>query len=314
MSTLTLLQSLLKGKSIPIIYLVGILYLFSIDIIVFLLLGYHPKDIFYMIDIQKIILINTIIITFFVLFAVMVKKHLIASASIVFILTVLYAIFHNSNIEEYFNIVVLFFVLFSMLVFDFYKVWIETFFDTLVKLAIANITIGLLLTSIIVVNISYNIESWNTLINNNNNNKIELKKYIAPFFITGTKSFNSTYLQELNYDLKVFSNSSFTKKLSEKIYKQDITNKENFILIASNDTIINHKPITTYYYDNDNIKNLFIINPNSCNKNICQLHTIIAQQVNKNDISKGYTLISEYTHKVDLENTLPNELENIKGF
>jgi len=104
------------------------------------------------------------------------------------------------------------------------------------------------------------------------------------------------------------------KKLSEKIYKQDITNKENFILIASNDTIINHKPITTYYYDNDNIKNLFIINPNSCNKNICQLHTIIAQQVNKNDISKGYTLISEYTHKVDLENTLPNELENIKGF
>jgi len=58
---------------------------------------------------------------------------------------------------------------------------------------------------------------------------------------------------------------------------------------------------TVNYYDVGDIKNIFIINPATCNTNECELHTLILKRRNKNDVTKDYNLISIYTKKVLLD-------------
>lgn len=310
MSVITLLQSFLKEKSIPIIYLVGILYLFSIDIIVLTLLSYHPRDFFYLLDIQKIVLFNTIIITFFIILMMMIRKHLIASTTIIVILAIFYAMSHNLNINDFLNPIIVLLAFLVAIVFNVYKVWIEPWLDNLLKISIANAIIGFFIASIITTYINGNIARWDDVIMYDD--KIILDRTPTPFLIIQPKSFNPIYLQNLNQDLKLFVNSDFAKSFSEQIYEQDEITDRDFIIVPHNGIIINNNPITIYYYNIEDIKNIFIINPKTCNKDgKCILKTLITKAINKNDVSKGYQLISEYSHEIELKNTITQQ---VKGF
>lgn len=300
MSILTFLESWLKEKSIPVIYILSVLYLFLIDIIILLLLGYQPRDILFLVDIEKIVLFNTFIIIVFTLIYLMIKKHLIASATIAFLLTISYAMYYNEDSDKYLDITLYIFGFIVLLAFNIYKVVVEPWLDTLWKLSIANVFIGFLFTTMIIIFIDGNIFQWNSLIKNNT--KIELDRTHNPFLVVKPKSFSPIYLQELNQDLKLFTNSTFVKKLSKQFYIQDNVNNQNFVLVPHNGRVINNKPITIYYYDVENIKNIFILNPTTCDKDgKCELQTLITKAVNKNDSSKGYQLISDYTNVVQIE-------------
>ena len=315
MSVITLIQSFLKEKSIPIIYLVGVLYLFSIDIVVLILLGYYPKDFFYLLDVQRIVLFNTIIITFFTILMIMIRKHLIASATIIIVLASLYAMSNNLDVNNFLSPILILFVFFVALVFNAYKVWIEPWLDNLLKLSIANGLIGFFIALIMFVYIDGNIAKWNDAIIHDD--KIILDKTPTPFLIIQPKSFNPIYLQNLNQDLKLFVNSDFAKSFLEQTYEQDEITDKDFVLIPHSGTIINDNPITVYYYNIDDIKNIFIINPKTCNKDgKCILKTLITKAINKNDASKGYQLISEYSHEIELKNTITQQVEAsmTKGF
>lgn len=300
MSILTLVESWLKGKSIPLIYLVGIVYLFSIDIVILLLLGYHPKDILFLIDIQKIVLLNTIIIISFVLLYLMIKKHLIASTMIAFILTAVYARYNNIDLDSHFDIVFTLFVILFVLVFNVYEYFERLVLDTLWKLNVFNIFIGFLFATITVMLINYNMSQWNSLIENNN--KVELNRLATPLLVIKPKSFNTLNLQELNQDLQLLVNSTYRDNFSKQTYRQDDISNENVVLIPHDGTLKNNKAITIYYYDMDDIKNIFILDPSTCDKDgVCELQTLITRAINKNDISKGYQLISDYKHLVQIE-------------
>lgn len=301
MSVLTLLESLSKEKSIPIIYLIGIIYLFSIDITIFFLLDFQSKDILYLLDIQKILLFNTVLITFFIVFSILIKKHFISITTMVFILTLFYAVYNNQEPDTYLKGVLIIFLIVSMLVFNIYKIWIEEHWLNNFKiLTIANIIIGILITIIYVMFINSHISQWQNI--TLNEKKIELNREVTPHILIEPKSFNPVYLQELNQNIKLFTNLNLINKISNMIYKEDDINNKNFILIPHNDSKINNTFITTYYYDVNDIKNIFILNPNTCKKNKeCKLEIFITKAINKNDISKGYQLISNYTHTVKLK-------------
>lgn len=295
MSILTLLESWSKNKAIPIIYLVGILYLFLIDIVVVIQLGYEPKDISSLINIEKILLFNTFIITIYAIFALTLKKHLIVTATIVFFLTAMFATSHDLDFQNYFSTVAMIVLFIIIIVFNVYKNFIEPWIDdSLWKIISVNLFFGVIIAFMTIIYVDKSIYKWDAVIKTNN--KLELNRASSPFLILEPKSFNTIYLQELNQNLKLFVNSKFIKNFSKQLYIKDNVNNQNFVVIPNDDTVINNMPITVYYYNVGNIKNIFIINPNTCNKKgECELQTLITKAVNKNNVSQGYQLIANYT-------------------
>lgn len=297
MTLLSSLQDWIKNKYIPIIYLILILYLFLIDFIVLILLDYQPKDITYLIDIDKIMYFNAFIITVFLLINFLVKKHFIATLTIIISLLSIYDFYFDKNMDNYIRVSTIIIIFMALLSYNVYKDNIESFFDDKpLILVIANIVIGLLISILIAICINNNLYNWNTIIGNT---KLEFNKKISPHLIINTKSFNPIYLQKLNQDLKLFVNPTFIRKNLKQFYIKD--NNKKFIIIPYDNKIINDLPITVYYYNVKNIKNIFIINPSTCANMKCELQTLITKAINKNDFSKGYQLISNYKHSVKIK-------------
>jgi hypothetical protein len=299
MSLIDSIHSWLKENSIPIIFIIGALYLFFIDIIVVFLLGYQPKDISYLVDVERIIFFNTVIITVFTILYWMIKKRLVSTFTIIVLSSVAYALYFNQEADKYLDVILFIIGFITLLAFNIYKTMIEAWYDdSLWKLSIANVIIGFLLTAFIVIFINNNISKWDNIIKNDT--KLQFDKTTNPFLIINAKSFNPVYLQELNQDLKLFVNPTFAKRNFNQFDTKDDENKD-FVLIPHNDKLINYTLVTTYYYNVEDIKNIFILNPSTCNKNgECELQTLITKAINKNDTSKGYRLISNYKHIVKI--------------
>jgi len=210
MTEFKFLDSINNIKLIPTLYLFMILYFFSIDIITAKFLGYHAKDIFLLIDIQKVIYTTAMMILFFSLIGLMVKKSLIASITVVIIFTVLYAPNYNTSIEDAVNIVGTIFILVVILAYNFYDKIISYFDDNGLILNSIRIGISLFIGIFIYLQISTNINNWKVF--KFKNNKVELKQFITPRIIFEPKSLNPIYLQSLNQSLKVFVNHKFLKR------------------------------------------------------------------------------------------------------
>ncbi|WP_428737414.1 hypothetical protein [Sulfurimonas sp.] len=308
---LNFLESTFKEKSLPLIYLVAVLYLFSIDIVVLILLGYQTKDIFYLLDMQKIILLNTIILTSFTMLMVMIKKHFIATSTIVILLAVFYAMSYDLDINDFLNPIIFLYAFFVALAHKAYDNWVLPWIDdNLLKLSFVNAMIGLIIATLTALYIDKNLDQWNNA--KLEDGKIVLNRTSTPWFIVQPKSFNPIYLQSLNQDLKLFVNSNFAESFSQQIYKQDEIIDSDFIYIPHDGSYINNNIITIYYYNIDDIKNIFFISDKN-GKTI--LHTLITKAINKNDMSKGYQLISEYSHEIKLHNTITQQAEasEVKG-
>ena len=309
MDTLKIIENLKKIQLIPTLFLSIVLYLFLIDIIIAMLLGYSPRDYLYLIDIKKVIYINTIVLIFFILIGIIIKKSFIASAVAVSIFTLMYAIYYDLEIEKLFNVMIFLFFFIAALSFNAYDKFVEHFADELwIKILISGLA-SLFMSIFFIGLISNNLNNWQII--EFQNNKINIIKPITPHTILEAKSLNSAHLQNLNQNLKIYMNSQLSNKLSKQIYEVELSNNQDYLLIPYDGLQSNNYEVTSNYYDVNDVKNIFIINPNSCNKNKCELHTLITKQVNKNDLSKGYQLISEYTHEVDLTNTLTQQ---VKGF
>ena len=300
MTEFKFLDSINSIKLIPTLYLFMILYFFSIDIITAKYLGYAAKDIFLLIDIQKVIYTTSIMLLFFSIIGLIVRKSLIASIAVVFMFTILYAPNFNFNFEDAFKVVGAVFMLVVILTYDLGNKFIEYFDDNELKGNGIRIFVSLFLSLIIYLQIDNNIKNWQGFKFNNVNSKVQLKKSITTNIIFETKSLNPIYLQSLNQSLKVFASQNILNKISEQIFEKK-ANTKKFLLVPSDNFQFKKYSITVNYYDVGDIRNIFIINPATCNTNECELHTLIVKRRNKNDVTKGYNLISIYTKKVLLD-------------
>lgn len=312
LDTLKIIENLKKIQLIPTLFLSIVLYLFSIDIITAMILGYSPKDYLYLIDIKKVVYINSAVLILFTLIGIIIKKSFIASAIAVSILTIIYALYNGLEIEKLLNVMAFLFFFVAALSFNVYDKAVDHFVDKPWNKVLISSIASILMSVFFMQFISNNLNNWKII--EFHNSKIEITKPITAHTLIEAKSLNSTHLQSLNQNLKVYMNSQLSYKLAKQIYGIDLVNSQNYILIPHDGSQSGNFEVTSNYYDVNDVKNIFIINPNSCHKNKCKLHTLITKQVNKNDISKGYQLISKYTYEVELKNTITDKAEEVKGF
>jgi hypothetical protein len=298
MTELKVLESLKNIKAISTFYLFMILYFFSIDIITAKYLGYYTKDLLFLIDIQHVVYITSSMLLIFVIIGLIVKKSLIASFTVVAIFIMLYMPNHGSDWEYAFKILIAILLLIVVLVHNIYDEYIISFLeDNILYLNAARVFIGIVIGLLIYVQIKHSTNNWKVF---KFKDKVELRHPITPNIIFESKSFNPIHLQSLNQNLKVFANQEIINNLSKKIFETNKKDKDFFLVPYDNYDLKKYK-LTVNYYDNKDIRNIFIINPNTCITNQCELHTLIVKQIHKNDISKGFNLISKYTNKVSLD-------------
>jgi len=290
-----------KIKFIPSFYLLMILYFFLIDIITALALGYQTKDLLFLIDFELVISHTTLMLSLFLIISFIVKKSSFISFLVIFIPLALYYIINNFTISPFFYIVSIVFIVILMLVNERYEkiinyiansFWIkmfQTFISVLIALFLYSVT-------------KNSIDNWK---NFKIDNKIQLTKPIGLNYIFESKSLNPIRLQSLNQSFKVFANPKIINELSKEIFGNNLQNKYS-IQIPYDNFIYQDNNIIVNYYDINEIKNVFIINPAHCNKEECKLYTLILKQRHTTDTTQGFNLITKYTHSITISNYSPH--------
>ena len=248
----SIIDGLKKIKLIPTIFLTFALYLFSIDLLTIILLGYEPKDYLYLIDTEKVLSSTILTIAFLGLIGLIIKKSFIASGVAVFIFASVYALVYDLNYDNTIKTAGMLFLIIAVFAFNIKEFFIDFFGDERWKVVIINIISGITISIILLVWLDNNFNNWNIVVDKDE--KIEFIKDKTPYMLINTKSFNPVYLQKTSHNLKVYVYPELAKELSEKIYNQKFSNKNNFILVPHDNFQTSNSILTSNYYDVDDIK------------------------------------------------------------
>ncbi|MDQ7046905.1 MAG: hypothetical protein Q9M39_04535 [Sulfurovum sp.] len=132
----------------------------------------------------------------------------------------------------------------------------------------------------------------------------DLTKPIGLNYIFESKSLNPIRLQSLNQSFRVFANPKIINELSKEIFGNNLENNDS-IQVPYDNFIYQDNNIIVNYYDINEIKNVFIINPAHCNEKECKLYTLILKQRHTTDTTQGFNLITKYINSITISNDLP---------
>jgi len=295
-----------KLRLIPSFYLLMILYFFMIDIITVRQLGYETKDLFFLIDLELVAYITAMMLAVFTIIGLIVKKSFFTSFFVVILATIIYSLgndFRFDIVKSNLNSASIIFIFIAFLAYNAYDKIIDHLHGQVFYIHLVYIVMSILIVLSLYGVSQQSFNNWKTL--KFDKGKIQLSQQATYHTIFESKSFTPARLQSLNQSLEVYANKKIINELSENIFETKLQDK-NLILIPYDDSPTNGYQLTVNYYDVGDIKNIFIINPDTCNINQCDLHTLIVRRRHKSDITKGFNLISKYSRKVGVSNFTTN--------
>lgn len=291
--TSTIEEIIKKKYNAPTLLLFILIYLFTIDFITIFLLGYQSRDFFILLDFQKILYTNIVIIIFFSILRKITNNAFWESAIVIAILTMVYSLVYG-DFSQVYNLlvtIIFFLIIFTIFSYDYYTDNINNF--EIPGQVLSVVVVFLSFSLLLIILIGNSVFNWKKIYSANGQLTFDTKITFKSLF--ESKSFNTYRLHKSYVNTKVY--------IDKEIGSIDLFKSSNdkFIQIPYDGYKYKDDIISVNYYDNGSYRIFFILNTNSCKEdNSCSKLTILTKQIHSHDTSKGYDFVSSYTHEVSL--------------